>query len=457
MRFWRKNNGFTLVELLVVIAVGSVVSLAATTILLFAMRFYRINLDTVEHQSILRIMLSVVENMSSEGEYSFDINTDQIKKDSSTIISFNSSTKQVVTGTGAVLMEDVDGFDIKKPTSLELYENAAEDLYTFAVQMDGQTFNSTVYSRTKSVVIEERDYAYSVFSYSQENNWEADDPDVDYEAGRDYLVNIAASQIGSGGKIMDYPRGNEGTDYSLWYLNSASYTNGWSASTPWCAVFASWVLNKTAQQGSRYDANDVMIPYLDSIPKEANVNHLWLRLYNGVDMSNFMVNNHSAGAQYICTPKPGDLIFFEFDANEYLEPLKNLSGEFTTVLDLKIQYEKEERYANKEHPYEDQYIILKSTWQGLSAQEQDKYEEYVAIKHYLKCQGEDLDRIGLDHVGIVAKVEDGIVYTIEGNVETHIVGLNETTVVNQVVLRQYALNDEDIFGYATLNWNDAYK
>lgn len=460
MRFWRKNDGFTLVELLVVIAVGSLVSFAATSILLFAMRFYRVNLDTVEHQSILRIMMAVVENMSSEGEYSFDVANDLIKKESDTIISYNSSTKQIVTGTGAVLMENVDGFDIKKPTVMQLYDNAAENLYTFTVYVDGQFFDSTVYSRTKTVQIEDRDFIYSVFPLLREKNWETDDPDVDYEAGRDILVNIAASQVGSNGYDMDYPRGKTGTHYSLWYHNNAtSFPEGWSESTPWCSVFASWVIDQTAQQGSRYDNNNAVIPYLSDVPKEANVNHLWLQLFNGVDMSNLKVNIHSGAEKYVHTPQPGDLIFFEYveeddyeDANEYLEPLKDLRNHLTTMLDLKIQYEKDYWYANKDYPHDDRYIITRDRWLELDKEQQAKYEPYIAINHYLECQGD-----GLDHVGVVAKVENGIVYTIEGNSETRILGLNQTTIVNQVVLRKYALNDENIFGYATLNWNEAYK
>lgn len=464
MRFWRKNDGFTLMELLIVITVGSLVSFAATSILLFAMRFYRINLDTVEHQSILRIMLAVVDNMSSEGEYRFDVDTDQIEKDSNAIIKFNSSTKQVVTGTGSVLMEDVDGFDIKKPTILELYDDAAKNLYTFSVQMDGQTFNSTVYSRTKAVQIEDRDFMYSVFPYLREKNWEADDPDVDYEAGRDYLVNIAASQIGSDGRIMDYPRADEGTFYSLWYLDRLQFPEGWSEETPWCSIFASWVVDQVAQEGTRYDEEDDQINYLNSVPREADVNFLWLRSYIQTGMYNLKVNNHTSEIPVIQIPKPGDLIFFEFkneelEALEYHSALEDLSTYEKDVLREAIDWEKEGWYININEGNDPDVpvatVISRETyeeWLESYPSAMNAYVPFDLLYHLLHCTGD-----GLDHVGIVAKVEDEIVYTIEGNSETLRLGLNETTVVNQVVLRQYALNDEDIFGYATLNWNEAYK
>ena len=89
----------------------------------------------------------------------------------------------------------------------------------------------------------------------------------------------------------------------------------------------------------------------------------------------------------------------------------------------------------------------------------DQYEEYDVVKHYLQCIDD-----GLDHVGIVSEVKDSYVYTIEGNVP-----IGEKN--SRVVMRRYPLTNAGlnsitpsnmsdrmrIFGYATLNWNEAYK
>lgn len=470
MRFLKKNEGFTLVELLVVITVGSLVSFAATSILLFAMRFYRVNLDTVEHQGILRIMLTMVENMSSEGEYTFDLDNNAIEKDTDAIIRYNPSTKQVTTGNGAVLMEKVDGFDIKKPSVLELYDEAAENLYTFTIDMDNQTFDSTVYSRTQSVKIEDVNYPFSVFPLYHHDEWEADDPDLDYEAGRELMVNLAASQIGSLGTIMNYISqvGKIQRDYNLWYLYPnpdnngqyiTQYPEGWTKDTAWCSVFASWVVE---QAKSITDENNNTVYYLDSVPKEANVNHLWMRIYlQSESMESF--HFYEKTPNYV--PKPGDLVFFtsvlESLQGENLLPLENLNLYTKQYLQEAINIEKCAKYINRNSAGIYKNLVPDDEVLGdkKPLEEADmihSYEEYSVLVHFLGGSGD-----GLDHVGIVVEVKDGYVYTIEGNVKVN--------GVPTVVLRRHPLenpnppailDDPDfthIFGYATLNWNEAYK
>lgn len=475
-RFWRKNEGFTLVELLVVITVGSLVSFAATSILLFAMRFNRVNLDTIEHQSVLRIMLNVVESLSSDEGYSIDVDADSINRESSPIISY--ANNQIVTGNSenpsGVLMKDVEAFDIKKPSVLELYTNAAEDLYTFSIKLDGQYFDSTIYARTKSVKIADANYYYSVFPLNHQNDWEADDPDMDYEVGREYLVNIAASQIGSNGYIMDYPSGVEGKHYTLWYHNTTSFPSGWTAKTPWCAVFASWVLNET---NNGQDENNNPTVYLNTVPKEANVNLLWTRCFVQMGANHLKINIHDEDNGIYHTPQPGDLIFFEFNNDEEdingtedlsgLRNLENYDDNLRPIADLAIDWEKMASYVSKvihndptlsisEKIINPKYILDpendEDAWELENRYPRVSYEHYEVVKHFFGCVGK-----GLNHVGVVAKVEDGIIYTIEGNSETIRISVNDTEIVNQVVLRKYDLKDSRIFGYAELDWNPAYK
>lgn len=453
MQLFRKKDGFTLIELLIVILTGTIVTAAATTILLLALRINRKSLDIVERQSVLRIMMTVMEDMGSDGEYIFVNNVEENEKgelksvagvstwsiseenDDGTagnaVICYDSANDIIKTGTNAVLVENVTESLLYKPYTPFTY---VRDVYTFSATIQEKTYESTVYSRT------------------QEDDWRADDLNVDFEDARNTLVDIVSSQVGSDG--LSRMNGRLGSHYNLWYLGLEQFTGEWTKDTPWCSTFVSWALDQTANRAGRFDANNAPIYYLISVPKEANVNHLWLRLYNGIDMDNLKVNNYSAADRYIHTPKPGDLIFFEFveeeydyeDANEYLEPLKDLSGYSPDTLDKKIRYEKERWYANKDYLDDDRYIIMQETWLNLSQQAQTDYEPYVAIKHYLECIGD-----GLDHVGIVVKVTDTHVYTVEGNTS-----LNKDS-APMVALRRYALNDENIFGYATLNWNPAYK
>lgn len=453
MQLFRKKDGFTLIELLIVILTGTIVTAAATTILLLALRINRKSLDIVERQSVLRIMMTVMENMGSDGEYIFVNNVEENEKgelksvagvstwsiseenDDGTagnaVICYDSANDIIKTGTNAVLVENVTESLLYKPYTPFTY---VRDVYTFSATIQGKTYESTVYSRT------------------QEEDWRADDPKIDYEAARNTLVDIVSSQVGSDG--LSRTNGRLGKHYNLWYLGQDQFVGEWTEDTPWCSTFVSWALEQVANRASIFDENNAPVYYLLSVPKEANVNHLWLQLYNGVDMSNLKVNDYSEEDRYIHIPKPGDLIFFEYveeeydyeDANEYLEPLKDLSGCLTDTLDRKIQYEKERWYANKDYLDDDRYIIKLETWLNLTPEGQTYYEPYVAIKHYLECRGD-----GLDHVGVVVKVTDTHVYTVEGNT-----ALNKDT-APLVAVRRYALNDQNIFGYATLNWNEAYK
>ena len=91
-------------------------------------------------------------------------------------------------------------------------------------------------------------------------------------------------------------------------------------------------------------------------------------------------------------------------------------------------------------------------------------ERYSILKHLLGVTGD-----GLDHVGIVAKVETEVVngenvsyvYTIEGNVDSKVI-MRKVPLTNATYSDSYLTtigSNEvfNIFGYATLNWNEAYK
>ena len=461
MRLFRKKDGFTLVELLIVILTGTIVTAATTTILLLAMRINRKTLDTVERQSIMRIMQSVFEDLGSEGNYEFT--TDAIKvKGSETdyVLSYDDTNDQLVTGQGGVLMEDVTSFQLEKTTTPFAY---VRGLYTFSIESKGETYVSSVYGRT------------------QDDAWFADDPALDYESGRNQLVDIAASQIGSTGKIIE------------WYIDEHININGvnrvefnraatdkesWNPSTPWCATFVSWALN----QCEYVDIDTVdEVHYLYGLPQDASVNYLWMEnfvLTDKTDQSHMKVNDATTGTYH--TPLPGDLIFFEYydpypenPNDEDYEPednpeaplaerqnlngLKFLENSQRNTLNLAMDQERKGYYINI-NPDSPKYTktITPLEYNSPLTNKAD-YVEYDVMKHYLGCVGD-----GLDHVGIVVKVEyeevDGeqvpYVYTIEGNVIT-----NESAGMakHSVMLRKYTLDDEDIFGYATLNWNEAYK
>lgn len=111
----KRNDGFTLVELLCAIVAGSIVTAATTTILLLGLRMNSnaSQMATQDNQAV--ICLSVMEDMIKENEVNLeDLKNGQhaeIKKTDesnaeTTLIEYTDD-KKIKTSSGAVLLEDV--------------------------------------------------------------------------------------------------------------------------------------------------------------------------------------------------------------------------------------------------------------------------------------------------------------------------------------------------------------
>ena len=472
MQLMRKKDGFTLMELLIVILTGSIVTMAATTVLLLAFRINRKSLDTVKRQSVARIMLSVLENMTSDSEYVFRDEDGELtpitppsemtskpwsikvkEADGSagdSLISYVHPTGEtygkIVTGNGEVLVEDI--------MSSMLYKNRTpfsyvKDLYTFSVKIEEQTYNSTVYSRT------------------QEDNWYAKDPLIDYENARKVLMEVVSYELGSSGLLRDAPN----TTYAKWYSDEFAHWDetdlAYVEANAWCGCFVSWAINKVNNFVPDTEHLGEYEKYItpDKLPQEANVNFLWLECFaqSGAD------SLHVYGDDYV--PQPGDLVFFT-DVREHgtedLDELKTLGtvleGLTGTQIMNEVQHEKDGDYIHIGHltlenhvtlPTPDVCWITKAMYDDPYTNK-NLYEEYSVFKHLIDVTGD-----GLDHVGIVVKVEDGYVYTVEGNVSID-------TEPSKVVMQKHPLENVapdasiypflgegeyfHIFGYATLDW-----
>ena len=483
MRFVRKNNGFTLIELLIVILTGTIVTAAATTILLLAMRINRKSLDTIEHQSIMRIMDTVVEDMGSNSDFVLGYNAiqdehgvispyiptgsteaqkfwsispiDEKGDIGEPVISYHAGTDRIVVAGGTTLVDGIKSSMLYRPFSPF---NHVENLFAFSLEFPNKTYNSAVYGR------------------AQEEDWHADDPSLDYEDARKVLMEVVASQIGSSGIIFAEPD----TTYVKWYSdNYVNWTNGdieYVEQEAWCGCFVSWALYATNHRDPLDDDN--YISYLTTIPQYAGVNYLWLEAFSQTDEDHLKINDN--GKKLYHTPQVGDLIFFEYDHEpekqssgslsgglsipwKNIQGLRNLTNDDKVLIGNALRYEKNGYLVNKvrhlagQHSSKD-YVLTQKQYKdyiedliredptlGKVQLAQQTYEPYEVFKHCISLVGN-----GLDHVGIVIKVEDGYVYTVEGNVS---IG-NEAA---KVMLCKYPLTNEDIFGYATLNWNPAYK
>lgn len=246
---WKRNEGLTLVELMVAILVAAIITTAATTILLLGLRVNRHSTETAQTQYTARTVLTVLENLASEGtiasvEAHSNPNTWVVlDKDGKVLLSYNSSDKAIFTGDGeskVPLLEDVTASHI-------LYTE--DGLLTFAMETAGETYTSSVYCRTldRSNVTED--------SADNENQTIGDTT-----PHRLAFLKALLSQHGSVGGVIQYGMENVAYDsenyrfFSEWYVGSYNYVgadSSWNYRTPWCACFISWGLNHYKTDGQR--------------------------------------------------------------------------------------------------------------------------------------------------------------------------------------------------------------
>ena len=146
MKRFIKDDGATLLELIISIAIGSIITLAVTTVLLLGLRIHATTTGTVSRQNTARVVLSMLENMATEGSIS-QIKSDPdawkiLSKDGSVMASFDSKAGIIYSGefgsSGAVSM--LEGV-LASNVSLE------GKLLTFALETEEGAFSSSAYCR----------------------------------------------------------------------------------------------------------------------------------------------------------------------------------------------------------------------------------------------------------------------------------------------------------------------
>ena len=224
MKRFAGNKGFTLVELMVTILVGSIVTLSATTILLLGVRIMHKSNDTAERQNTTRVLLTAIENLAAEGTITEVRDTKgpdengnevtltwQVMNGTKAVFSFDRAEGTIYTGTG----------ESKAPLLTEVRESS--------VLVDGHVL-------TFSVQTAEHDepYVTSINCRMLVDNYRGDQTGTNLvdeliggqniipgegneNNGRNEFLKILASQYGSRGYIMD-EAGRTNEYYSEWYL-----------------------------------------------------------------------------------------------------------------------------------------------------------------------------------------------------------------------------------------------
>ena len=287
----RKTDGFTLIELLVGIVCSALVTGAIITFLLMGMNTTRSVLDANADQRNAKIVITMMENLASEGsigaveQIGDASNADWTIYDGpigsgSPILSYSAASQSLRGRNGSVLMEGILG------SSLTV-DDEQPNLLTFKIRTKASEYESSVYCR--------------LLSLGQPTKTEIN---IDVQTEKSFPIGIAskdnrirflktlADQYGSTGQI----EGDTKT-YTLWYCEketgSNGYINGWGPDTPWCATFVSWAIDK----------NSAYLKYNhESIPREANVDTLFTKVQRASSAPDYNV-------------LPGDLVFFDWDYN----------------------------------------------------------------------------------------------------------------------------------------------
>lgn len=299
----QNNAGFTLLELMITILIGSIITLATTTILLLGLRLNNESQKTVTKQNTARIVMSTLEDMATEGTISKVISTSTtwniFGKDEKVLLSYDAEKATIYTGDNSPLFEEVtDSYVI-------LQDNG---LLSFAVEVEGEELYATsIYCRTAPSV--DKTTEEKVENIAPEN---VGPTALETKKARVAFLKKAASQYGSGGVILS---GDDfGRYFSQWYIGDKNFnTNGWDKDTPWCACFVSWVLDQTEEHiALKQDYSEEDDP--KRVPKYSNVDDYVKYLQDGINNSKWKKANIGESQWYV--PTPGDLIIFDWkDSN----------------------------------------------------------------------------------------------------------------------------------------------
>lgn len=284
MKHFCKSGGFTLVEMVVCIAIASLVTMAATTVLMLALRVNRQTSDTASQQNTVRALLTTLEKAATDGNIDkFVANLDswQLFKDDETQPIFEYvAFDQKILANGITVLEGVFASNV-------IFDQDSK-LLSISVETKEGIFESTVFCRLGKV---EGENAVPVIPET---------PETDINQ----FLAILMGELNSSGKIQKGT--NEGKYYSEWYIGQ-TYENGvgqggWNADTPWCACYISWALVEAGMRAPEFDCDN---------PKHNHEN--WF-----ADVDEFL--SYFGGVDELSqAPQLGDIVFFDWITDDNAE------------------------------------------------------------------------------------------------------------------------------------------
>lgn len=285
----RNNSGFTMVELLVTIAVSSIVLAAAASLMLLGLRVHQTTQKEAGEQQTVRIVLSALEDLSASGKiYRVEPLSDGWQLQGKTadgtpgavLLRYKNGTLTSGTSGDQVLLDNLRGARVDLDGSL----------VTFTFATAAHSYSTSVFCRTgidgDSVGKAE---AEEILTKEPTLPGAADLTDTEKKARFAFLQKLA-DQYDSRGEIKSDDSTYTYKYFSEWYIGDYANHPGWNQYTPWCACFLSW---GAEQQSGTIDGKP---------PRFANVD-------DGMNAFQTQKKWRERGA----TPIPGDYVFFDWD------------------------------------------------------------------------------------------------------------------------------------------------
>lgn len=282
----RNNSGFTMVELLVTVAVSSIVLAAAASLMLLGLRVHQTTQKEAGEQQTVRIVLSALEDLSASGKiYRVEPLSDGWQLQGKTaggaagavLLRYNSGKLTSGTSGDQVLLDNLRGAQVILDGSL----------VTFTFATAAHRYSTSVFCRTgiEGDSVGKEDAQEKLEELKKPPLPESTELSEAEKKARFAFLQTLAGQKDSRGEII----GGKGY-FSEWYIGNYADNPGWNQYTPWCACFLSW---GAAQQSDTIDGKP---------PKFADVD-------KGMAVFKAQDKWRDPGA----TPIPGDYVFFDWD------------------------------------------------------------------------------------------------------------------------------------------------
>ena len=285
----RNNSGFTMVELLVTVAVSSIVLAAAASLMLLGLRVHQTTQKEAGEQQTVRIVLSALEDLSASGKiYRVEPLSDGWQLQGKTadgtpgavLLRYNSGKLTSGTSGDQVLLDNLRGARVDLDGSL----------VTFTFATAAHSYSTSVFCRTEiEGDIVGREEAEDILKDPPTLPDSATLTEME-KAARFAFLQKLADQYDSRGEIKS---GNSTyTYFSEWYIGGYARDPRWNQYTPWCGCFLSWAAD---QQKSSINGDP---------PSFANVDE---------GMEKFKNGSYGQWRERGATPIPGDYVFFDWD------------------------------------------------------------------------------------------------------------------------------------------------